>query len=91
MIPDAVINKKTDILEVIPLAAVPVTELQLCGHTIINIIVPSAVAAAMGSDLTPNEIAKQAVNGAYVSSAIPGGIQRAEEVCKRAIKIMAEL
>ncbi|OPX59143.1 MAG: hypothetical protein A4E25_01303 [Methanobacterium sp. PtaB.Bin024] len=91
VIPDAVINKKTNILEAIPLAAVPVTELQLCGHTIINIIVPAAVAAAIGSELTPNEIAKQAVNGAYVSSAIPGGIQRAEEVVKRAIKIMAEL
>ena len=91
VIPEAVINKKTDILEVIPLAAVPVVELQLCGHTIINIIVPAAVAAAIGSELTPNQIAKEAVKGAYISSAIPGGIPRAEEVCKRAIKIMAEL
>ena len=91
VIPDAVVNKKMDILEAIPLAAVPVVELQLCGHTIINIIVPAAVAATMNSELTPREIARKAVEGAYISSAIPGGIPRAEEVSKRAIKIMSEL
>lgn len=91
VIPDVVVNKKMDILELIPLAAVPVTELQLCGHTIINIIVPAAVAAVMGNELTPREIGRKAVKGAYISSAIPGGIPKAEEVAKRAIKIMSEL
>lgn len=91
VIPDAVINKKKDTLEAIPLGAVPVVELQLSGHTIINIIVPASVATLMNSELTPREIARKVVEGAYVSSAIPGGIQRAEEVSKRAIKIMAEL
>jgi len=91
VIPDAVVNKKMDILEAIPLAAVPVVELQLCGHTIINIIVPAAVAATMNNELTPREIARKAVEGAYISSAIPGGVPRAEEVSKRAIKIMSEL
>lgn len=90
VIPEAVLNKKQDMLEAIPLAAVPVVELQLCGHTIINIIVPAAVAAAMG-DEDPKDIARKAVAGAYISSAIPGGIPRAEEVAKRAVKIMAEL
>nr|WP_243687633.1 hypothetical protein [Methanobacterium formicicum] len=80
-----------DILEAIPLAAVPVVELQLCGHTIINIIVPAAVAAAMNTEASPREIARKAVAGAYISSAIPGGIPRAEEVSKRTIKIMSEL
>jgi hypothetical protein len=69
---------------------VPITELQLSGHTIVNIIVPAAVAAAMGK-LTPKEAARKAVAGAYVSSAIPGGVQRAEEVAKRAVRIAAEL
>ncbi|WP_287381382.1 MULTISPECIES: hypothetical protein [Methanobacterium] len=91
VIPDAVVNKKMDILEAIPLAAVPVVELQLCGHTIINIIVPAAVAAAMNTEASPREIARKAVAGAYISSAIPGGIPRAEEVSKRTIKIMSEL
>lgn len=90
VIPDAVVNKKKEILDVLPLAAVPITELQLSGHTIVNIIVPAAVAAAMGK-LTPKEAARKAVAGAYVSSAIPGGVQRAEEVAKRAARIAAEL
>jgi len=45
----------------------------------------------MNSELTPREIARKAVEGAYISSAIPGGVPRAEEVSKRAIKIMSEL
>jgi hypothetical protein len=90
VIPDAVLNKNKDVLGAIPLAAVPVTELQLSGHTIINIIVPAAVAAAMGK-LTPKEAAREAIAGAYVSSAIPGGMQRAEEVAKRAVRISSEL
>lgn len=90
VIPDAVLNKKKDVLEAIPIAAVPVVELQLSGHTIINIIVPAAVAAAMGK-YDPKEAARKAVAGAYVSSAIPGGIQRAEEVAKRAVRIASEI
>ncbi|WP_424357522.1 hypothetical protein [Methanocella sp. MCL-LM] len=90
VIPEAVLGKNKELLGAIPLAAVPVTELQLSGHTIVNIIVPAAVAAAMGK-LTPKEAAKEAVAGAYVSSAIPGGMQRAEEVAKRAARIYAEL
>jgi hypothetical protein len=90
VIPDAVLNKKKDILGAIPLAAVPVVELQLSGHTIINIIVPAAVASAMGK-LTPKEASEKAVIGAYVSSAIPGGKKRAEEVAKKAVRICSEL
>lgn len=90
VIPDAVLNKKRDILEAIPMAAVPVTELQLSGHTIINLIVPAAVAAAMDIS-SPEDIARKVAAGAYVSSAIPGGVPRAKEVAMRAIRIMAEL
>lgn len=89
-IPDAVIHKNKDILGILPLAAVPITELQLSGHTIINIIVPAAVAAAMGR-LAPAEAARRAAAAAYVSSAIPGGVQRAEEVARRAVRIAGEL
>jgi hypothetical protein len=89
VIPDAVLNKKEDILEALPMAAVPVTELQLSGHSIINLIVPAAVAAAMGAGST-DDIAKKVAAGAYISSAIPGGIPRAKEVAMRAIRIMSE-
>ncbi|MCD1295266.1 hypothetical protein CUJ83_09670 [Methanocella sp. CWC-04] len=90
VIPDAVLNKKKEILEVLPLASVPVVELQLSGHSIINIIVPVAVATAMGK-LSPEEAAKKAIAGAYVSSAIPGGKKRAIEVGRRSARIMSEL
>jgi hypothetical protein len=89
VIPDAVLNKKTEILEAIPLASVPIAELQLSGHSIINLIVPAAVAAAMGIS-TPEDIARKVAAGAYISSAIPGGIQRSKEVAMRAVKIMSE-
>ncbi|MBE6511981.1 MAG: hypothetical protein E7Z75_02350 [Methanobrevibacter olleyae] len=92
ILPDAMLNKKMDILEAVPLAAVPITELQLCGHTIINVIVPAAVAGAMGyaeGDL--KTIAKEAVRGAYVTSSIPGGMERAMDVAKRATTIMKDL
>lgn len=90
VIPDAVLNKKSDILELIPLAAVPATELQLCGHTIVNIVVPAAVAGAMGID-DIDTIAKKATRGAYVTSAIPGGIERARDVAKRAATIVKDM
>ena len=92
ILPDAMVNKKMDILEAIPLAAVPITELQLCGHTIINVIVPAAVAGAMGyADGDLKAIAKETVRGAYVTSSIPGGMERAMDVAKRAATIMKDL
>jgi hypothetical protein len=90
VIPDAVLNKKTDILEAIPLGAVPIVELQLSGHSIINIIVPAAVAAAM-NNMSIDDIATKVISGAYISSAIPGGSPRAKEVARRAQRIMSEM
>jgi hypothetical protein len=89
VVPDAVLNKKTEILEALPLGAVPIVELQLSGHSIINLIVPAAVAAAMDKG-SPEDIARKVASGAYISSAIPGGIQRSKEVAMRAVKIMSE-
>ena len=90
VIPDAVLKKNMELLEAIPLGAVPIVELQLSGHSIINITVPAAVAAAM--DVMPiDEIGAKVIEGAYISSSIPGGSPRAKEVAKRAKKIMSEL
>lgn len=90
VIPDAVLNNKTDLLEAIPLGAVPITELQLSGHSIINVIVPAAVAGAIGN-LSIKDIGTKVISGAYISSSIPGGSPRAKEVAKRAQRIMSEL
>ena len=52
VIPDAVLNNKKDLLETFPLGVVRVVELQLSGDTIINIIVPAAVAILMNNEET---------------------------------------
>jgi hypothetical protein len=88
VIPDAIFNDKKDLLEIIPLAAIPVSELQLSGHSIINITVPAAVAAAM-KVLEPKEAAKLAEKGGKGgSAAIPGAREKALEVAKLAVRIM---
>lgn len=55
-----------------------------------NIVVPAAVAGAMGID-DIDTIAKKATRGAYVTSAIPGGIERARDVAKRAATIVKDM
>lgn len=88
VIPDAIFNDKKDLLEIIPLAAIPVSEMQLSGHSIINITVPAAVAAAM-KVLEPGEAAKLAEKGGKTcSAAIPGARDKALDVAKLAVKIM---
>ncbi|MDD4498554.1 MAG: hypothetical protein PHV51_10495, partial [Methanosarcinaceae archaeon] len=91
VIPDAVFNDKKDLLEIIPLAAIPICELQLSGHSIINITVPAAVAAAM-KVLEPKEAAKLAEKGAKAgTAAIPGGREKALAVAKLALRIMSSM
>lgn len=69
--------------------AVLAQELQYIGHTIINITVPAAVAAALGMDEA--EAAKKAENGAYLTRAIPGGRNTAKKVAKIAKSIYTTL
>lgn len=91
VIPDAIFNDRTELLEIIPLAAIPVCELQLSGHSIINITVPAAVAAAMGV-ADPKEVAKLAEKGGKsCSAAIPGAREKALDVAKLAIRIMKSM
>ncbi|HKM39884.1 MAG TPA: hypothetical protein VJ036_06405 [bacterium] len=90
VIPDAVLNDKEELLQILPLAAIPATELLLSGHTIINITVPAAVAAVMGK-LSAKEAAKEAEKGAYVTAAIPGGKDKAKAVAELAQRIMNDL
>ncbi len=90
VIPDAVLNNKEDLLQVLPLASIPVVELQLSGHTIINITVPAAVAAAMDK-MTPQEAAQTAQDSAYCTAAIPGGESKARAVAELAVRIVQEM
>ena len=90
VIPDAVMNNKEDILQVLPFAAVPATELLLSGHTIINVTVPAAVAAVM-KKMSPKDAAKEAEKAAYVTAAIPGAKEKARAVAELALRIMEDL
>lgn len=69
--------------------AVLTQEMQYIGHTIINLVVPAAVAAALGTD--PAEAAKTAAKGAYLTNAIPGGRETAQQVAELAQMISASL
>jgi hypothetical protein len=91
VIPDAIFNKDGEILGVIPFAAIPVSELQLSGHSIINITVPAAVAAAMGIDDPAESARKCEAGGKHCSAAIPGARAKAKNVSKLAVRIMAAM
>ena len=72
----------------VPLAAVPTAELMLCGCNILNIVMPAAVAAAMGLE-TPDDAAAKAEAAAYITRAIPGGKAAAARVAALAKEIAA--
>lgn len=69
-------------LFVMPAAAL-VTDIAVAANIIVNVLVPAAVAAAMGVE-TPEEAAKQAEAGAYITLGIPGGKMNALEAAKAA-------
>ncbi len=71
----------------IGIAAGVAQELQYSGHTIINVTVPAAVAAAMGK-YNWKDAGKLAENGAYITGAIPGAKDAARKVAKLAVEIM---
>jgi len=89
VIPDAVINKNKEFYDVIPIAALPIRELMVSAHTIINIIVPVAVACAMNK-VNSEEAAREAEEAAYVTTSRPGAKSRARKVGEIALKFMGQ-
>ncbi|MCK9306792.1 MAG: hypothetical protein M0P17_04625, partial [Methanoculleus sp.] len=69
--------------------AVLTQELQYSGHTILNVTVPAAVAAALGTD--PAEAAKRAAKGAYLTNAISGTREAAKLVAEMAQTVYKNL
>lgn len=90
VIPDAIFNQKQDLLDVLPFATIPISELQLSGHTILYITIPSAVAAAMNL-MDPKEAAKQSEAAASCTAAIPGAKPKAKEVAELAVRIVKDM
>ncbi|WP_048148690.1 hypothetical protein [Methanolacinia paynteri] len=82
VIPEYVVDGKgrddPDMGTVIFAGSVLSQELQYVGHTILNITIPAATGALLGGD--PKNVAKDSQKGAYLTSAIPGGKEKAMEV-----------
>ncbi|MFB0563867.1 MAG: hypothetical protein ACETWM_21930 [Candidatus Lokiarchaeia archaeon] len=89
VVPDAVLNKKAELNTPIMIATVTMQELMYSGNSILNIVVPAAMAACMGMD--EKEAARQAKQGAYINNTVPGASKRAREVARRAKRLMKEL
>jgi hypothetical protein len=90
VVPDAVLNKKSELSMAITCAAVAIQELMYIGCAPMNVIVPAAIAAAMGV-LSPKDAGKQAAKGATLTMAIPGAAEKAQEVGMLAVRILKDL
>lgn len=89
VVPDAVLNKKSELSFPITLAAAAVQELMYVGHSVINMVVPAAVAAAMGI-MGWKEAGSKAEEYAVSTRAIPGGKEKAREVARLAVRMMED-
>jgi hypothetical protein len=90
VVPDAVLNKKSELSLPITVAAVAIQELMYVGAVAINVVVPAAVAAAMGK-YSWKDAGKIAEKGARLTRAIPGAKEKAREVARLVPRIMQDL
>ena len=88
IIPRATKGECQDVAWAIPFGAVVMSELALNACSILNVIIPAAVAAAMNK-YDAKEAADIVEKSAYLSRAIPGGKAAAEKVGRLAASIVA--
>ncbi len=89
VIPDVVLNKKAAMNFPVMLAAAAIQEMQYVGHSIINVVVPAAVATAMGL-LDWQTAGKEVERFAHQTRTIPGGKDKAREVARLAARMMRD-
>lgn len=87
VIPEVSKGEREDVAWAVPLAAVAINELVLASVSLLNLVVPAAVASAMKLH-EPTEAAGIAEKSAYITAAIPGGKAAATKVAKLALEIV---
>jgi hypothetical protein len=87
IVPQVARGERQDVAWAVPLVAAVADELYLAGNTILNVTVPAAVAAALGT-LEPAQAAETAERAAYVTAGIPGSKARAESAARLAVRVV---
>lgn len=89
LIPQIAKGEREDIAWAAPLAGAVAGEIALVAGSIMNIVVPAAVASAMKL-YTPEEAAAIVEQSAYLTAAIPGGKAAATRVGKLALEMIQD-
>jgi hypothetical protein len=89
-IPQAVLEGNKEMASVVGLACLPIAEFALSPHTIANITVPAAMAALLAKAV-PADAARVAEKAAFITAAIPGTREKAQEAAERAIEILSAI
>jgi len=90
VIPDAVLNKRTELSLAISVAAAIEQELMYLGCCTIDAVIPAVVATAMGK-YTAKDAGKAAEQGGKITCAIPGVKSTVKEAANLAVRIMKDV
>lgn len=89
VIPNAVLNRDQRILDILPIVTLPVQELLVAGHTLVDLIVPTATAAVLGKG-SPEELATEAAaRGSIATGGMPRVMEKAVEVARLSVACYA--